>query len=34
MDGKWMLQHGCHNGTMMSRDVGNSVQYATEEEAM
>ena len=33
-NGKWVLTHGCHNGTLMSRDVGYPYEFDTKEEAM
>lgn len=33
-DKKWILHHGCHKGTLMSRDVGQPTEHDTEAEAL
>lgn len=33
-EGKWILHHGCHKGTLMSRDTGLPEKYNTEIEAL
>lgn len=32
--GKWVLHHGCHKGTLTSRDAGNPQEFDTHEAAM
>ncbi len=34
MEGKWTLNHGCHRGTVMSRDTGQPSTHDTEDEAL
>ncbi len=31
---KWILNYGIHQGTLMSRDVGQPTEYDSREEAM
>lgn len=33
-EGKWIFNHGCHNGTLLSRDTGYPEEYDTEAEAL
>lgn len=33
-DQKWILNHGCHRGTLMSRDVASPSSHDTEAEAL
>lgn len=33
-EGKWILYHGCHKGTLISRDKGQPVEYDTEAAAL
>jgi hypothetical protein len=32
--GKWILNHGCHRGTITSRDVGQPEEFDTREDAV
>jgi hypothetical protein len=34
MDGKYILNYGIHRGTLMSRDLGDSFEFDTEEKAI
>ncbi len=31
---KWIFNHGCHDGTLLSRDTGHPEEYDTEAEAL
>ncbi len=33
-EGKWIFNHGCHRGTLTSRDTGYPEEYDTEAEAL
>lgn len=34
MSDKWILEHGCHKGTLTSRDIGEPSEHDTKEAAI